>query len=299
MSRSCQRTTFSSPTERGRAHDAREPADPLGDLRVALVRHRRGALHALRERLLDLAHLGSREMADLGREPLERRRGQRERGEQLGVAVARDHLRRERIRLEPEPLAGDPLDLGVEAGVASRPCRRAGRRGSTRARARAGRGRGRARRPSRRASSRTSSARRGSRACARCRSCGGAPRPAHDRVDRAVEPGEDQLAGVLDLERERRVDDVRGGEAVVDPATLGPELLGDGVDERGGVVVGRSARSRRRARRRRRRAGADRGDVGGGDRSELGPAVERGELDLEPARELALLRPDLRISGRE
>ena len=101
---------------------------------------------------------------------------QRERAEQLGVAVARDHLRRERIGLEAEPLAGDPLHLGVEAGVgpdgareladavrlerAHEPCR----------------GRGRARTPSRRASSRTSSARRGSRATGRCRSCGGAPR---------------------------------------------------------------------------------------------------------------------------
>ena len=52
------------------------------------------------------------------------------------------------------------------------------------------------------------------------------------------EPGEDQLPGILDLEREGRVDDVRGGEAVVDPAALGPELLGDGIDESGGVVVG-------------------------------------------------------------
>ncbi len=42
---------------------------------------------------------------------------EREHREQLGVAVARDHLRRERVRLEAEPLAGDPLDLGVEAGV--------------------------------------------------------------------------------------------------------------------------------------------------------------------------------------
>ncbi len=81
------------------------------------MRHRRGALHALRERLLDLAHLGAREVADLGREAVERGRDERERREQLGVAVARDHLRRERVRLEPEPLAGDALDLGIEAAV--------------------------------------------------------------------------------------------------------------------------------------------------------------------------------------
>ena len=89
------------PDNRRTAHDASGPQDSLGDLRVALVRHRRRALHALGERLLDLAHLGAGEVADLGGEPLERRGGERERGEQLGVAVARDDLGRERIGLEP------------------------------------------------------------------------------------------------------------------------------------------------------------------------------------------------------
>ena len=99
-------------------------------------------------------------------------------GQQLGVAVARDHLRRERIRLEAEALAGDPLHLGIEAGVAADG---AGELADAVRLERAHeprRGRGRARTPSRRASSRTSSARRGSRACGRCRSCGGAHRPA-------------------------------------------------------------------------------------------------------------------------
>ena len=56
-------------------------------------------------------------MADLEREPLERRREQRERVQHLGVAVALEDLRRARRRLEPEPLAGDPLDLGIGRGV--------------------------------------------------------------------------------------------------------------------------------------------------------------------------------------
>ena len=40
----------------------------------------------------DLAHLGALQMADLGREALEPGAGERDRAEQLGVAVARDHL---------------------------------------------------------------------------------------------------------------------------------------------------------------------------------------------------------------
>ena len=98
MSRSCQSATFSSPTSAAGADDAREPADPLGDDRVALVRHRRRALLPAPERLLDLAHLGAGEVADLEREPLERGGDERERAEQLGVPVALDDLRRARVR---------------------------------------------------------------------------------------------------------------------------------------------------------------------------------------------------------
>ena len=60
-----------------------------------------------------------------------------------------------------------------------------------------------------------------------------------DDGEGAVEAREDQRARLADLQRERRVDDVGGGEAVVEPAALLAELLGDGVDEGGGVVVER------------------------------------------------------------
>jgi hypothetical protein len=100
--------------DRVRPHDAREPADALGDDRVPLVWHRRGAFLSRAERLLHLAHLRAGEMADLSREALERRREQRERGEKLGVAVALEDLRRARGGFEAEPLAGDTLDLGVD-----------------------------------------------------------------------------------------------------------------------------------------------------------------------------------------
>jgi hypothetical protein len=56
---------------RGRAHHAGEPADALGDLRVPFVGHRRRPLHPFAERLFDLTNLGSCEVPDLGREPLQ------------------------------------------------------------------------------------------------------------------------------------------------------------------------------------------------------------------------------------
>ena len=70
--------------------------------RVALVRHRRGALLPGAERLLDLAHLGALQVADLGREALEAGAGERDRAEQLGVAVARHDLRGDVLAREPQ-----------------------------------------------------------------------------------------------------------------------------------------------------------------------------------------------------
>ena len=61
---------------------------------------------------------------------------------------------------------------------------------------------------------------------------------AHHGCERAVDPVEDEPSGVLDLQRKRGVDDVRRGQPVVEPASLGPELLRDGVDECRRVVIG-------------------------------------------------------------
>ena len=86
------------------AQHPRQAGDPLGGDRVALVRHRARALLARAEGLLDLAHLRALEVADLGREALEPGAGERDRLEQLGVAVARHDLGGDRLGREPEPL---------------------------------------------------------------------------------------------------------------------------------------------------------------------------------------------------
>ena len=238
MSRSCQRATFSRPTCACGADDAGQAADPLGDDRVALVRHRRRALLALAERLLHLAHLGAGEVADLGREPVERRGDERERGEELRVPVALDDLRRDRLRLEPEPLAGDPLELRVGRRVRAD---RAGelpdahrRRAPAQALAAAvelerpagelepegGRLRVDAVRPA------------DAERLPVLLGAVGRPQPAR------VEPSSSKRAGVPELERECGVDDVGRSQAVVEPAALLAELRLDGVDEGGQVVVG-------------------------------------------------------------
>jgi hypothetical protein len=94
------------------ADEPREPADALGDDGVPLVRHRRRSLLAPTERFFHLAHLGPGKVSDLEREPVERRREDGEGGEELGMPVALEDLRRARGGLEPESLARDSLHLG-------------------------------------------------------------------------------------------------------------------------------------------------------------------------------------------
>ena len=142
--RSCARPTNARCRARARARHppspgskaadhAREPGQVLGQHRVALVRHRRRAFLAGREILLRLQDLGALQMADLGGQPLDRRRDHAERREIHGVAVARDHLRRYRLGPSGRAL---PRHAPRRAGRCWRRCRP--RRRSRRSRPRRG-----------------------------------------------------------------------------------------------------------------------------------------------------------------
>src|SRR4029453_13762982 len=80
------------PDDRRGTDDPREPGDALGDDGIALVRHRGRALLAAAEWFLHLTELRPGEMPDLGREAVEGGCRERERGEELRVAVAGNHL---------------------------------------------------------------------------------------------------------------------------------------------------------------------------------------------------------------
>ncbi len=293
MSRSCQRATFSSPTMRVRPHHPRDPADALGRDRVALVRHRRRALLTAAERLLHLAHLGARQMADLGREAVERRGEQRERREQLGVAVALQDLGRARSRLEAEPLARDALHLGLGGGVGADG---AGQLPDPQALDRAGE-------PLAVAVEREGPP--GELEPERRRLRVDAVRAAHahrlavllgpedDGAKGAVEPFEHERARILDRERERGVEHVRGGEPVVEPAAVLAEAFRDGVDEGGNVVIRLALDLGDALRRGHGRAHADRRHRLVRHGPDGSPALERSELDVEPAAQLLAVRPDL------
>ncbi len=65
-------------------------------------------------------------------------------------------------------------------------------------------------------------------------------RPRDDRLERAVDPTEDDAAGFLNCERQRGIEHVRRREAVVEPARYFAELVGDRIDECRNVVTRRS-----------------------------------------------------------
>jgi two-component system, OmpR family, response regulator RegX3 len=120
---------------------------------------------------------------------------------------------------------------------------------------------------------------------------------ARDSRLRALQAIQDEQAGLARLECERRVEDVRGRQPEVKPAPVVAELLGDRVHERGEIMVRPLLDLRDALGGGRRRVLADSRDRVGRNRADLAPALERCELDLEPAGELALVRPDL-LHGR-
>ena len=188
---------------------------------------------------IDLADLGVLEVPDLGREPLQGAAEDRDRRQQRGVPVALDDLGADRVDVEAE--LGEDLRLDVRPEVAVRPDRA---RRSCRSRSR--------RRPSAR--------RRRSRSTSNAQPASFSPnvigsawtlwvRPiisvsaslrarAIERRQQAVAVAQEEPAGVAELEREGRVDDVAARQPEMEVAALRPDGLGDLADEGDDVVVG-------------------------------------------------------------
>ena len=104
----------------------------------------------------------------------------------------------------------------------------------------------------------------------------------HDRRKRGVEAREQDAAGLANREGEGGVEHVRGREPVMEPAAVVTQVRGDGVDERSHVVT-RFPLSCLGPRWRRSAGGATNcvGTRGRHD-ADCGPPVQRRELDLEP-----------------
>ena len=105
--------------QRVAAQQAGESGHALGEHRVALVRHGRGTLLPGPERLECLRHLGALQVADLGRDAFERSTQDRNGGEQVGMPITAHHLGGGGVGLKPEPLAHEALRLGADVGMAA------------------------------------------------------------------------------------------------------------------------------------------------------------------------------------
>ena len=298
MSRSCHSATSSSP-----ATSSRGAPGPGRTSRSAVIGFRLCGIDdepfwPARERLLDLADLGALQVADLGRDRLDRRADRRTGVEVLGVAVPRDDLgRRHRARARA-PRRRTPRPRGR----CSSRCRP--RRTACRPRRRRVRG------PQplavavgleaeeRELCRRTSSARRACRGCGR--RIGGAgvlERPPLERRRRARRAASTSRSPPPhERRRQRGVDDVGRGEAVVDPEPAGGPIASwttstnaatswsvtasrscYGVDERGVDDRRPLAAGRGVARRGPRRAR---------------PRLDGEQLDLEP-------EPEPRLVGEQ
>ena len=165
--------------------------------------------------------------------------GQRDRLQELGVAVTRHHLGRHRLALQPQAGEHARLELRGRRRVRSRRRRKPRRRPP-----------GRRRAPTAVALRSASNAKPASLIAERRRlgmdAVGAADaqgvdvlaRLGRQRLDEPAGIRQDQLGDVLDLQRQARVEHVAGGQPVVDPAPGRAGRFRQHVDECGGVVVG-------------------------------------------------------------
>jgi hypothetical protein len=201
------------------------------------VRHRRGALLALRKRLLDLADLGLLQPADFQRELLQRRGADGQRAQELGVPVPLNDLRRHRRGREAERPAGvgldgrrqmregadrsgqladrDPLACSTEAGDVTRQLRVPQRQLQSE-RHRLG----------------VHAVRPSDHRCAAVFLGPGA-----NGVHQSVDSPQHEVAGLANLQRLGGVDDVRGGQAEMKPASRRADVLRHRRRERDDVVL--------------------------------------------------------------
>jgi hypothetical protein len=208
------------------------------------------------------------------------------------VTVAGDDLGGGGLGHEAEPLAGDPLHLGIAAAIGAHCAGELADAHACERRLEAVAGAVELERPTDELRPEGDGLRVNSVRPADHDSLAvlvGAP---HDGCEGFLDALEQKHRGFSQLQRERSVEDVGGRQAVVQPAPLLAQVSGHRVHECGDVVLSPLLDLRHALRGRRHRSVADRLDGSPRNRPDLGPALQGCELHLEPASQAALVRPD-------
>jgi hypothetical protein len=271
------------------AHDAGQPRDALAHDRVALVRHRARTLLARLERLLDLANLGARQVADLHGDLLERRGGDRQGAHVLGVPVALDHLRGgidgSQAELAADVLLDERIDGRVRAHGAAHLADGDRLTSPAEPLAIAVQLEG----PHRHLVAEGGRLRVDAVGPGHTHRVAMLERQALDRRQHPLELRQEEAGCFAELEGQRRVEEVAGGHPEVDPPTGRPHRLRGGLDEGGHVVPGRLLELPDPGRV--GRGATDCFQVFGRDTSQPGPRLAGQDLDPETVGQLRLLRP--------
>ncbi len=275
------------------AQQPRHAGDPLGEDRVALVWHRARSLLTGAEGLEGLPDLCALEVADLDRDALQRSAQDREGGEQLGVAVTADDLRRRRVRGQAKPAQDVALHVGADVGMgADRPRDRAdaddvpGPRQAVGVALELGEPAGGLEAEGDRLGVDPVRA-------ADHRRVAMLEREPADDLDEPRQLSLDDAGRVAQDDRGRRVEHVRARQPVMEPAALGPEPLGDRAQEGNDVVLRLPLDLVRSLRVDVPDLVANALEVGPRHDAGLGHRLERQHLDLQPQLELVPLPEDL------
>ncbi len=220
------------------AHHAGQAGQILRQHRIALVRHRRRALLAGREIFLGLQHLGALQVTHLDRQSFDRRGDHAQGREEHCVAIARDHLGRDRLDRQAELARDILLHPRIDIGE-----------GADRARDRASGDIG-ARRLQPRLVAREFSVGLGQLEPERHRlgmDAVAAPdrggelmfeRPALEHLEQFVDVGQQDVAGARELHCQAGVEHVGRGHALVHEARLVADILGHPGQEGDHVMLG-------------------------------------------------------------
>ena len=235
-------------------------------------------------------------------EAIERGREERERREELRVAVALEDLGRRRRRLEPERLACDALDLGRRRRVRADRARELARPAGPRPRVLDAGARSRSSSNAQPASLSPNVVGSACTPCvrpivtvSRCSS-----RALDDGGERARRCPSARGARLLDRERERGVEHVRGRQAVVEPPAVRAEPLGRRRRRRRRRRGSSFARSRPPARvSARARSRTDRGAALGGDDPDLRPGSSAASSTASHRSSFASSDQTRAMAGRE